>query len=175
MATVKDVQITEYSPYFEKYIHLVDVNTDLIEGYRIGLNNVLSFFKHVPKTKYDFAYADGKWSVKEVFQHLIDTERVFQYRCFSIVRGETKTLPGFNQDDYMVHAKATEKTMDGLIIEFEALRKNFIAFLESLNQTNLEFEGNIEGDTMSARAVAFIILGHYSWHINVLKTRYLKL
>ena len=82
--TFSDLKPNEYSTYYQNYLNMVSAETDLITGFNNNTNTVLEFFQSMPSEKLNFAYAEGKWTIKEVFQHLIDTERVFQYRCFCV-------------------------------------------------------------------------------------------
>lgn len=100
---VSDLNASEYNSFYETYISKVSNKTTLIEGYEISQNEVIEFFKSIPKDKLNYRYAEDKWSIKEVFQHIIDTERVFQHRCFRISRHDKTAISGFEQDDYIVH------------------------------------------------------------------------
>jgi len=138
------------------------------------MNYVTDFFLSIPEKKWNKTYAEGKWTIKEIFQHLIDTERIFQYRCFRISRYDTAPLIGFNQDAYVEPSQAKHKTMGALVEEFNTVRLSFITLLYSLSDEDLKFVGNVSSFSTSCRAAAFIVLGHYIWHINIIKERYLK-
>ncbi len=168
-----DLNTTEYNEYYSRYIDLISKETTLINGFKEDLDLVLNFFKSIPSDKLDYRYATGKWSIKEVFQHLIDTERIFQHRCFRFSRHDKTNISGFEQDDYIVPSQANSKNLEALIEEFKAVRLSFIVLLKSLNDDDLKFIGNANGSDMSARAAAFTILGHSIWHIDVIRTRYL--
>ncbi len=171
--TIKDLKSIEFNEYYGKYLNLVSNQTSLLEGFKEDLDKVLQFFQSIPVEKLNYQYANDKWTVKEVFQHLIDTERVFQYRCFRIARHDKTRISGYEQDDYIKPSKANQKSLELLIEEFKAVRQGFIVLLKSLNETDLKFIGSASGFDLSARAAAFIILGHYIWHINIIKERYL--
>ena len=171
--TVSDLKPNEYSTYYQSYLNMVSAETDLITGFNNNTNTVLEFFQSMPSEKLNFAYAEGKWTIKEVFQHLIDTERVFQYRCFCIARHDKTPLPGFDENDYVPTSNANAKSIELLIEEFKTVRQSFVALLNSLTNEDLQAIGTVNGKAMSARAIAFIILGHYLWHITVIKARYL--
>jgi len=170
---ITDVNPAEYADFYSKYLSLVPKETTLLDGFMEGSIYVTEFFENLPSVKLNYAYAHEKWSVKEVFQHLIDTERVFQYRCFCIARGDKTSLPGFEQNDYIEPSNANSKSLDQLLAEFTSVRLSFISLLKSLNEEHLQYIGNANGNAMSARAAAFIVLGHYHWHINIIKERYL--
>ncbi len=170
---VSDLSASEYNPYYKNYINKVSNQTTLIEGFKSGQNHVVSFFKSIPDNKLEYRYAPNKWSTKEVFQHIIDTERVFMYRCFRIARHDKTGLVGYEQDDYIKPSNADKKSINDLIDEYQAVRQNFIVLLKSLNDEDLRFIGNANGSPTSSRATAFIILGHEIHHIDVIKNKYL--
>ncbi|OEJ99392.1 hypothetical protein A8C32_04535 [Flavivirga aquatica] len=171
--TTKDLIKTEYNEYYSRYIDLVSKDIELVNGFREDSNMVLEFFESITNEKLDYSYASGKWTIKEVFQHLIDTERIFQYRCFRISRHDKTSIAGFEQDDYINPSQAQNKSIEALVEEFKAVRQSFIVLLNSLKNEDLKFIGNANGSGLSARAAAFIILGHSIWHIKVIKERYL--
>lgn len=171
--TVKDLKNNEYHAFYSTYINMVPENITLMEGYKDGGTKVIEFFKSIPNEKLDYKYAKGKWTVKEVLQHIIDNERVFTYRCFRISRRDITLLAGYNENDYVASSKANKKTMQTLLQEYKIGRKNSMLLIESLSQEDLCFMGNLNGSCMSARAAAFVTLGHEIHHLNVLKTRYL--
>ena len=168
-----DLKTTEYNTYYNRYLSLVSKETTLIDGLKKDSDMVLQFFESIPSDKLTYRYAEGKWSIKEVFQHLIDTERVFQHRCFRFSRHDKTGISGFEQDDYITPSQANNKSLESLVEEFKAVRQSFIVLLKSLNDDDLKFIGNANGSDMSGRAAAFTILGHSIWHINVIKERYL--
>ncbi|GAA4304144.1 DinB family protein [Aestuariibaculum suncheonense] len=171
---VTDLHDTEYHTYYKTYIGLIPDNRTLLEGFEKGLEEVVSFFKGIPEDKLNYAYAEDKWSVKDVFQHIIDTERIFQYRCFCIARHDKTALPGYDENYYAFPAQANAKSLDALIEEFTSVRYSFIVLLKSLSAADLQQEGNANNSPITARAAAFIVLGHALWHMEVIKNRYLQ-
>lgn len=163
----------EYNTYYGVYLNKLSDELGLLDGFQKGKQEVVDFFSSLPDEKYNFAYAEGKWTVKEVFQHLIDTERVFMYRCFRIARRDATPLAGFDQDDFMMTSDANSKSIQLLLEEFTTIRDSFIVLLKTLKPKDLKFIGEASGFSISARAIAFINLGHYLWHIDVIKERYL--
>ena len=168
-----DLQTTEFDSYFLRYINKVEDKTHLREGFENGLSTVVDFFTSIPEDKLEFRYAPKKWTVKEVLQHLIDTERIFMYRCFRIARRDDTPLTGFDQNIYIEPSGANKKSIEELIFEFEMNRRNSASMLNSLSDENLAYIGNSNGSAMSARAAAFTILGHDIWHMEIIKERYL--
>nr|WP_321234221.1 DinB family protein [uncultured Psychroserpens sp.] len=171
--TNKELKPEEFNEYYGRYIYKLANNVSLIEGFKNGANQVQRFFESIPEHKHDFRYKTNKWSLKEILQHLIDTERIFIYRTFRIARNDKTALAGFNQDDYVLPSKASHKTMNQLLEEFKTGRNNSISILESLSSSDLETIGNSNGSPMSSRAAAFTIIGHDIWHMDVINERYL--
>ena len=171
--TTKDLQQDEFHEYYGRYVYKLEDNLPLIEAFEQGKADTASFFEGIPSEKHAYRYAEGKWSVKEVFQHLIDTERIFMYRCFRIARNDKTPLTGFDQNIYIAPSNANGKSMEALIIEFKVLRDCSISMLKSFSEADLLCLGNSNGSPMSARAAAFVIPGHNLWHQDVINERYL--
>ena len=163
----------EFDPYYWRYIDKLSNKTTLLDSFILGKGSVIRFFKNIPADKHNYAYAIGKWTCKEVLQHLIDTERIFQYRCFRIARNDKTELAGFEQNNYIAPSSASYKTMDALIEEFSVVRESSIYLLNSLHDKNLKNIGMANGGKMSARAAAFTISGHEIWHMEIISKRYL--
>ncbi|KAB1068685.1 DinB family protein [Tamlana haliotis] len=162
----------EYHSYYKTYIDKVPEHISLLEGLEKGNLDVISFFESIPEAKLNYSYAEGKWTIKEVFQHMVDTERVLYYRCFTIARGDKSALPGFEQDDYVSASKANAKSITDLVTEYLAVRNNTITLIKSLDNSDFTCIGTVSGGAMSARATAFIIVGHELHHLEVLERLY---
>jgi uncharacterized damage-inducible protein DinB len=170
---VTDLNNSEYNSYYETYVSKVSKDIRLLDGFIEAETYVVDFFKSIPESKLEYRYATGKWSIKEILQHIIDAERVFMYRCFRIARHDNTPLAGFEQDDFVTPSKADKKSLDDLLEEYKVGRQNFIVLLKNLSETDLKFMGHASGSPLSARAAAFIMLGHEIHHIEVIKARYL--
>lgn len=171
--TKQDLHPSECSAYFLRYINKLADKTELRQGFELGKDSVMQFFKSIPREKLTYRYQRDKWSVKEVFQHLIDTERIFMYRCFRIARRDDAALTGYDQNIYVKPSNAGDKSLDNLLNEFVTNRQHSISLLNSLTDEDLCFVGNASGNPMSARAAAFIVIGHDLWHEDVIKQMYL--
>lgn len=169
----QDLNTTEYNDYIGGYINKLDDTTELLTGYEEDKKMIIDFFTSIPEDKLSYRYETEKWSVKEVFQHIIDTERVFIYRMLCIARTDKTNFPGYDQNLYIKPAGADSKTLDALLTEFKITRAYSINILESLSDAHLKNIGTVSDSPISARACAFLLLGHSIWHINVLKERYL--
>ena len=170
--TKKDITAAEYNPYYKTYIDKI-ANGDLIDLLFESQQTTVTFFKNVPEDKYLFRYDYGKWSVLEVFQHIIDTERIFAYRALRFSRMDATPLSGFDQDLYITASQANNKQMAHLIKEYDVVRQNSIALFQSLSGEQLAFIGTASDSPMSARAAAAIMVGHETHHVSVIQEHYL--
>lgn len=117
-------------------------------------------------------YADGKWSVREIIGHLSDAERVFAYRLLCIARGDQTPLPGFDEEAYGAQTNADRRTLAELVEELTAVRLSTLALVRSLDDAFLTRRGTVNNWTLSVRALAFVIAGHFEHHVRVLRDRY---
>lgn len=161
-----------YPSYFENYINQVHADS-IAESIDKYSNNILVFFKGIPAGKVDYKYADGKWSIKEVLQHIIDTERIFAYRAMRIARHDKTPLPGFDEGQYTAASGAAARSWQSLLEEFEAVRRSTDLLLQSFTSEHLMQSGFTSNQPNTTIAIAFIIFGHILHHINILNKRYL--
>lgn len=171
--TKQELTTKEFDTYYQRYIDKVSENVNVIQGFTRGKNTVIDFFSSISEELLTYRYQPEKWSIKEVLQHLIDTERIFMYRCFRIARRDTTDLTGFDQNIYISPSRADEKPIEALLNEFTINRNHSINLLQSFTTEDLSAIGNANGCKMSARAAAFTILGHDIWHMEIVKERYL--
>ena len=169
----QELQSNEYDKYYSNYLNLVSSETELIPGLKEDQKMVIDYFSSIPEDKLEFRYQTKKWTIKEVLQHIIDTERIFMYRLLRISRKDTTPLAGFDQDVYVDPSEANNKSIEDLIEEFSATRLFTINLVNSMSDENLKNLGSASNSPVSARACAFILLGHSIWHINIIKERYL--
>jgi hypothetical protein len=123
--------------------------------------------------KGDYAYAPGKWTLKELVGHIIDTERIMVYRLVCFARNETAVLPGFDEDSYVTNAFFKNRSLFSLSEEFIALRKANMFLINTLNEEELNRMGNANGKNVSVRALIYILAGHVIHHTNIINERYL--
>lgn len=161
----------EYAPYYQRYIDLVP--DTVLEALQQQCSDFTRFVRAVPPEKADLAYAPGKWTVKEVIGHMIDTERIMACRALRIARGDKTPLPGFEQDDYVIRGHFASRDMAGLADEFETLRCSNLFFFKSLDETALTETGIASDKPVSVRALIYIIAGHTHHHYSILKDKYL--
>lgn len=164
----------EYPPFATGYIALAIAHDDVLKLLTDLMESTAATFSSLPADKGDYRYAPGKWSIKEMLGHMIDTERVFAYRALCISRGEQQNLPGFEQNDYVEKSEANKRTMADLITEFKTVRLSSLYLLQSLSTQQVDRLGSGNGHPVSVRALAHMIAGHELHHLTILRDRYLK-
>jgi uncharacterized damage-inducible protein DinB len=167
-----DLRSDEYGVFYGTYIQAVEDKT-ILEGLSEGLSQLVDFVKSIPEEKLEYRYADGKWTIKDIILHMIDTERIFTYRALRISRGDKTPLPGFEENDYVPVAFANNRSVESLLAEFESVRKATISLFENLKEEQLLFLGTASNNAISVRAIGSIITGHQNHHLNVIQERYL--
>ncbi len=163
---------SEYLPYFSRYIDLVPGN-ELIET----LNNAKLAFNQLlmacTEEKSDLAYAEGKWTVKQLIAHIIDVERVFNYRILRIARENAPTISGFDHDEWAKKNKAEHRSLAEMLEEFNAVRTATIQLFKSFSEDDFTRMGTANNGPLSIRAAGFIVVGHQMHHSAILKEKYL--
>ncbi|MCL8005984.1 DinB family protein [Gelidibacter japonicus] len=167
-----EIGLEEYNSYYQPYIDKAGTG-NVFDDLRSNHETIILFLKSIPVEKLHYRYAKGKWTIKEILLHLIDTERVFAYRAMCIARSDKTELPGFDQDDFVAHSNADKRSMESLLSEYQSVRKATISLFESFNQKSLARIGTVSHSRLSVRAIALIILGHESHHLQMIKEHYL--
>jgi hypothetical protein len=161
-------EVPAYSrPYFEKV-----GDADVITLMRENLSVFEPFYRSIPKEKWDFAYAEGKWDIKEVLGHIIDSERVFQYRALRFSRNDQTDLPGFDQDLFVAAGNVKHRTPESLIEEYVQVRKAGLLLFENLSAEELSRSGLANAFKVHVEWIAYMITGHEMHHVGILKERY---
>lgn len=163
----------EYAPYYKNYIDKA-TESNIIIGLEQSNNEGETCIKSIPDSKWDYAYAAGKWTIAEVIQHIIDTERVFAYRALRFARNDKSPLLGFEQDDFVPFSNANVISKSSMLEDYSRTRDCSISLFKSFTIEMLQRIGNASNSPMSTRAVGYILVGHQQHHIEVLKDRYLK-
>lgn len=162
----------EYAEYYETYVSLVD-ETDIVSALQNQLSELENLFAGIAEEKGSYAYAEGKWSIKQLVGHLIDGERIFSHRAFRFSRADETALASFEQDDYIKYANFNNRSLADLIEEFSLLRKANNILFKNLPAEAWSRTGTASDALVSVRALAYIMVGHVRHHVNILKTRYL--
>lgn len=168
---MKKSDINPMPEYFDRYINLAD-DVDIKEALAISAEELIHLSLEHWKAIGDKVYAPGKWTIKDIIQHMIDTERIFAYRALCFARGEAARMPSFDEEEYGRNTSANQRTLEDLIDELKINRASIIALYNSftdemLLRTGLSFKG-----TYSVLAIGFITVGHQRWHFNIIKERY---
>lgn len=158
--------------WYHKYIEQVAAE-DALEAITGNGKTALLALQAIPGEKWDHRYAEGKWSIKEMIQHLIDAERIFAYRALCIARGEKASLPGFDENSYAEASKAGRRTKEELIDEFETARQSTRQLFACFDGEQLGATGIANNNSVSVNGIGFIIPGHVQHHLNILEERYL--
>ncbi len=162
----------DYNAYYETYVSKAP-NFEILEALSISKNEVISIFNDISEEKSGYAYAEGKWTIKELLSHMIDSERIFAYRALRVSRNDATPLPGFEQDDYVPQSNANNRRLEELLNEYELVRNSTLALFESFSDEMLQRRGTASNSPITVNALAYIISGHERHHIEVLKERYL--
>ena len=164
--------LTRVPEFYHGYIGKAKEN-DLASAMRNTTTELLNLLKSIPSEKHDYRYAEGKWTVKEVVQHLIDAERVFTYRALRFARKDDTPLPGFDENLFADTSKANKRGWNDLVDEFTALRKSTEAMFASFDNEQLEAEGVASEKSIYVLGIGYIVAGHVNHHCQIIKERYL--
>lgn len=163
--------INEYPPFFEPYLAMVE--EDVLHALKVQLEHYTAFMQSIPEDKHLFRYAPNKWTIKEVVGHVTDTERLKSTVAFRIARKDTASLPGFDEDAYVLATDFNARSMDSLLAEFVAVRKSTIQLCASLREEEMKRIGFASNAHVSTRALLYFCVAHALHHENILKERYL--
>lgn len=164
--------VTEYGEFYQTYINYTTVldYESLIETHHQA---IIDFWFAIPAELINYAYAPQKWTVRQVFQHVIDTERIFAYRALVISRGESTPIPGFDENEYAKNGTAENRNWDDMLKEWSLVRQSTNCLFNSFTPAQLIRLGTASNYPISVNALGFIIFGHALHHIRILKERYL--
>ena len=173
MAAIRRPDPTEFAPHYARYIDLVPEG-DLAVHLETQMQELDHLLADLPEGSGGFRYAEGKWSLKELVGHLADTERIMAYRLLRIARGDQTPLAGFEQDDYVRAGHADARPLRELAAEFTAVRRATLALVRSLDAEAWSRLGTAGGNPVSAAALAHVLAGHVTHHLEILVARYLQ-
>jgi uncharacterized damage-inducible protein DinB len=160
----------EHAPFYKVYVDGVK-GEDL---FRVYVDQMTALLDLVSRNadRADHAYAEGKWTVKEVVGHIVDGERIFCYRALRFARADTTDLPGFDEDAFVANGEFATRAIEDICREFEAVRRATIALAEGFTAEALMRRGKANGKEISVRALLYIIAGHADHHMGLLRERY---
>lgn len=166
-------QSSEYDEYYGRYIDQVPQG-DVRRLLETEIESTLELLGRVPAERETYRYAEGKWSLRDVVGHMIDTERVFAFRGLWIARGAPEALPGMEQDDWAELSNAHRRPLAELADDLAAARRGHVAMFDSFDDAAATRTGVASGCRFSLRAIAYILVGHEIHHRKVLRERYLE-
>lgn len=171
-ATARRPAPADYAAHYETYIRLVE-DGDLANLLAGQAAETLPWYRGLPPAQAASTYAPGKWTIASVLGHVIDFERVMQYRALGIARGDQASFPNFDQDRYAETAAADRRPWPSLIDELACVRESSVHLFRHLDDGALDRPGRANGKPVTARALGYAIAGHERHHVAILKARYL--
>lgn len=170
MITREEVIVAEFAvKYFE-----AAPQDDMLEALSESTRQFKKLLKKIPKKHFDYAYAEGKWTLREVIQHIVDTEKVFAFRALWFSRKDPSPLPGFDENSWAGTAQAGTRKWKDLVDEFFSTRQSTQLFFESLNDDQLRCTGTANNNLMNVGGLGFMCAGHVNHHINIIRERYIS-
>ena len=147
---------------------------ELVEELEISVHRLIKFVQNIPMDKFDYRYAEGKWTIKDILQHLIDAERIFAYRALRFARNDKTKLAGFNENSFVENVVANSRSIMDLLTELAVVRQATLSLFKSFSNEVLMRVGIASDNEISVRAIGFIIIGHQKHHQKVFLERYLN-
>ncbi|MFN7118133.1 MAG: DinB family protein [Saprospiraceae bacterium] len=163
----------DFAPFYQKYIDLVP-DGDIVELLIQAKDELIALLQAIPPNKWDYRYAEDKWSIREVMLHLIDSERIFAYRALRIARNDRTPLSGFDQDAYVPASNAANRSWDSIISEYIAVRDASIQLYKNFIPEMWQNTGSANNNPVTVLALAYIIYGHERNHLKIFHERYLN-
>ncbi|MES2134534.1 MAG: DinB family protein [Bacteroidota bacterium] len=166
-------QAEDHIPYFSRYIDLVPENS-IMPALQNNHHELIEFIKSIPADKSEYKYSPEKWTIKQVINHIIDTERIFSYRALRFARGDAQRLPGFEENYYAANANLKYTNLNLLTEEFDVVRKSTILLFKQLDEKELLLSGLMAAGEVNVLSLGFTTCGHAKHHMNVMQERYLS-
>lgn len=168
-----NVDLSRIPPYYHKYINKVEEN-ELHDALKKSQTLFISALKNISPLKWDHKYAEGKWTIKELVQHIIDSERIFCFRALCFSRKDKTPLPGFDENMYADNCKASKRKGEELIQELISVQNATLSLFDSFDEEQLDQMGVANNNPVYVKGIGFIIAGHAIHHLGILKERYLN-
>ncbi len=161
--------------FYNNYINRgKEHHASIVNALAEGVQNAMQILSSIPQEKWNYRYEPTKWSVKELVQHIIDTDRIFSGRALSFARGETQSLHGFDQDVYVQNSFADYREPQKIIAEYNAVRQSTLLLFDSFSDATLQKTGTASNVIFTVEEVGYIIAGHEAHHLEVLSQKYLR-
>lgn len=165
---------SELSAYYQSYLKYVMPGDDLLALIRNQSNDTVKFLAGISETQASYAYAPGKWQLKEVVGHVCDTERILSYRALRIARRDKTPLPGFDENAYTQASNYSLRSLKNISEELRTVREATITMLDNFSPSMISLKGNTNDMEISVRAIVFMIYVHHQHHMTIIKERYLS-
>ena len=169
---MKKSDINQAPNYFDTYLNKVE-DIELMDALKQSISELDNLDLEALEKKADYAYAEGKWTIKDIFQHIIDTERIMSYRALTFARNDDTQLPGFDENLYAQNVSTKKRSLRSLILELKLVHKSSMAMFKSFDKKALKRKGIMFKSEIAVLAVGFIIAGHQKHHLQVIKERYM--
>jgi uncharacterized damage-inducible protein DinB len=164
---------TDVPQFYKAYMDCVPGNDNLIKNLVDILIETESLVLSLSEEKQLYRYSEGKWSIKDIINHLSDCERIITYRALRIARADKTNLPGFDEESFALYTNADKRTAQDLLYELRACRMSSITFIETMDNDALNRTGSANGYTISTRLLVNHLYGHHRHHLNIIRERYL--
>ncbi len=171
---ITDLKENEFNSFYATYLKALGDRDDVMSALIKGKRWFQAFVEDLKDDQLTYSYGEGKWTIAEVLVHLIDTERIFQYRAFRISRNDMTPLPGFDQDEYIAECECSQRTKEDILYEYLTVRDASISLFKGMSVEKLKRVGTASGMPWSVAALGLVISGHQKHHAAILKDRYLK-
>jgi len=172
---MQKLQSDEYALFYRPYIDiLLDNDKSIIEDLLDSHEKAIQILKNLDIEKQLFQYAEGKWTIKELIQHIIDAERVFNYRALRFARNDASELSGFDENQFVSQSSANTRDYNDLLEEFSLLRRSTILMYKNFSTEVLLLKGKASDEFISVRALGYITSGHLLHHLHIINSRYLS-
>lgn len=168
-----EVKDSDCPEFYRGYLNTIPEDAELVQFLENQLNNFPQFIRSIPEEKWNYSYGPGKWTVAQVLLHLLDTERVFQYRALRFGRKDATPLAGFDQDEWAAQNPEAKYSREEIVESFETVRKATVELFSRFSREDLDFKGRASDQFISLGALGFIMCGHIRYHRGILRERYL--
>lgn len=163
----------EYPEFYQTYINALEVEDTLLNHLETSLKHFEEVMSEIAFSQQEYRYAEGKWTIKEIVQHLIDTERVFVYRALRYSRKDSSSLLSFDENSFVTNYEVNKRNFDDMLNEFTLLRRSTVFMFQDFEEEILDRAGKVGDQSISVRAIGYICSGHVIHHLKVIKERYL--
>lgn len=165
--------MTDYEKYIKRYLDLIP-SENLLQELQNSGNAITEIYGNLTDEQSNYSYADGKWSLKVLLQHMIDAEKIFNYRALRFARNDKTELPGWDEASYGENSNVASTSLSDLIEEFKTIRNVSCLFFKNLDEELLSRTGSANGNELSVETIGKLIVGHTLHHLNIIKERYLN-